>query len=81
MNLNIEYHRGLCAITDDQIAYTCHEILDQNQVPLLVSHGEVYRILLRILSIQTDINKAQNAGLYLFKPSYLNDKKWFIKAL
>lgn len=75
----LEFHAGLREILDEKIANTFAEILDPSHTILIVSHGEVYRVLLRILDAQaTDLN-AENGGLYLFKPS--DSGQWVVHAL
>lgn len=69
LDLDIVLHEGLANIKDHNVAYTLLEILDPQIRVAIVSHGEVYRILLRILNIETPNIRARNAGLYLFKPS------------
>lgn len=69
LNVPIEQHHGLYATSDETISYTLAEILNNDQTTLIVSHGEVYRILLRILNVETTELKAKNGSVYLFKPS------------
>ena len=81
LNVSLEFHDGLREISPEKIAATFAEILQPTHIPLIVSHGEVYRLLLRILNAQaTDLN-AKNCGVYFFSPSVADSNQWVVNVL
>jgi len=64
--LELQLHEGLGKIDHQAILYTFAEILSDSELPLIVSHGEVYRVLLHLLNIQTPFMNSKNGGLYFF---------------
>lgn len=81
LNLTLTFHDGLGKISEERIINTFFEILVTSQTSLIVSHGEVYRVLLRILSAQAiDIN-AKNGGIYYFNPPTSNSNTWIAHPL
>lgn len=75
----LEFHSGLREILDEKVAAAFAKILDPSHTLLIVSHGEVYRVLLRILNAQAADLNAKNGGLYLFKPS--DSGQWIVCEL
>lgn len=73
LNIPLTFHTGLREIVDEKIIATLSEVLNPGHTTLIVSHGEVYRILLRVLNIETHETKPKNGGLYLFEPI---DDQW-----
>lgn len=68
LQVPLELHEGLGKIKSESVAQAFNTILKSNDGPLLiVSHGEVYRVLLQILDAQAAHSNAQNAGLYHFE--------------
>ncbi len=81
LDVHLELHAGLREILDERVAIAFTEILDPSHTMLIVSHGEVYRILLRILNAQTTDHKAKNCGLYFFNPSDSQSDQWIVSTL
>lgn len=79
LELDLEFHEGLSKILDEKITIALAEILAEPfHKVLIVSHGEVYRLLLRILNAQTINLKAKNCGLYFFSPPKLDFDQWVV---
>jgi len=72
----IEFHHGLSETSPEKVKEVLSEILEPSQTLLIVSHGEVYRVLLRILNTPTFYPSAKNGGLYFFSPPILNSDQW-----
>lgn len=72
--LKIQLHDGLGKIDPQILVYTFTEILNDGELPLIVSHGEVYRVLLNLLNIETDLVDPKNGGLYVFAWSTIKNK-------
>lgn len=81
LNLNIKLHEGLRKIIDLEIAFTFAEILEPSHTTLIVSHGEVYRVLLRILGAETTEFNAKNCGVYFFRPPNQYSDQWAVSIL
>jgi len=81
LKLSLELNEGLREILPEWIIIAFAEILDPSHTILVVSHGEVYRILLRILSARASCANAKNCGLYLFSPPDLNSNQWIVNEL
>ncbi len=81
LNVPLLFHEGLRKITDLEVALTCQEIMRSSQTTLIVSHGEVYRVLLRILDAQAYELNARNGGLYRFRAPERESDKWIVSAL
>jgi len=79
--VDLQFHDSLGKIADEQVAIALPAILDPSHITLIVSHGEVYRVLLRILNAQADHLNAQNCGLYFFTPPGLLSDQWKSFAL
>jgi broad specificity phosphatase PhoE len=79
--VQMEFHHGLREIANEKVAAAFAQILDESHTILIVSHGEVYRVLLRILEIESAIPNAKNCGIYLFKPSELSDDQWLVTVI
>lgn len=77
----LEFYPDLGKISDETIGTIFAEILKPSQTLLIVSHGEVYRILLRILDAQSVHPKAKNCGLYFFNPPSPELNQWTVSEL
>lgn len=65
----------------DRVASSFATILDPKHLLLIVSHGRIYRGLIRILNAQTAHQKAENCGLYFFCPPTDKDPNWIVYGL
>jgi len=80
--VHLAFHEGLRETSHEQVATAFTEILNPSHTTLIVSHGDVYRILLSILDAQASEIKARNCGLYFFIPSIAkNSDQWIVHAL
>jgi broad specificity phosphatase PhoE len=80
LQVPIEFHEGLGKIQPATVAQTVNAVLkSSNELLLIVSHGEVYRVLVRILNADAVHVNAQNAGLYHFKVD--SHGNWTIEAM
>ncbi|MCX5925445.1 MAG: phosphoglycerate mutase family protein [Candidatus Dependentiae bacterium] len=80
-NALLAFHAGLREIVDDRVAIAISSILDLSNTTLIVSHGEVYRVLLRILNAQATQLNAKNGGLYFFSPPGSHSDQWMVEEL
>jgi len=78
LKLPLQLHVGLGKIIDEHVTIAVNEILNPSHSTLIVSHGEVYRVLLRILNAQSDHPNAKNGGLYFFSPPDKNSDQWTV---
>ncbi len=81
IEVHLEFHAGLREIAHEKVAITFTDILESAHTTLIVSHGEVYRVLLSILDAQTTEPKAKNCGLYFFRPPDSHSDQWIVLAL
>lgn len=81
LKVPLEFHDGLYAVSPDAIAEAFTQMLEPSTTLLIVSHGQVYRILLSILNAQAQDSKAKNGGAYLFIPPKSNSDNWTVRAL
>lgn len=77
----LELHEGLREVSHGQVATAFTEILDPFHTMLIVSHGNVYHVLLSILNAQATELKARNCGLYFFRPPTENSDQWLVHAV
>jgi broad specificity phosphatase PhoE len=77
----LEFHEGLRDILPEKIAVAFVEILEPSHTTLIVSHGEVYRVLLRIANAQAVDMSAKNGGVYLFSPRSSDSDQWIVKTV
>lgn len=68
LQVPLAYHEGLRENMPEKVAIALEQILTPSHTTLIVSHGEVYRLLLRILHIQDAEPKAKNCGVNFFSP-------------
>ena len=81
LDVPLEWHEGLSQNSHEQILVAFTQILEPSHNILIVSHGQVYRILLRILNAQAVDPKAKNGGLYFFNPSDSDSDAWTVCAV
>lgn len=79
--VHIEFHEGLREVLPEKIAAAFAGILEPSHTVLIVSHGEVYRVLLRMLNAQAGDMNAKNGGVYLFSPSVSESARWVVTAV
>ena|SRR5579872_5951116 len=78
LQVHLEFHTGLREILHERVAAAFTEILDPSHTMLIVSHGEVYRLLLRILNARATEPNAQNGGVYFFSPPESHSDTWAV---
>lgn len=82
LNVHLEFHEGLRQILPEKVSKAFVNILksvDVSSAILIVSHGEVYRLLLRILNAQAIDLNPRNGGVYYFN---INDsKQWIVQVI
>lgn len=80
LHVPLEFHDGLGKIQPATVAGAFNAILkSSSNTFLIVSHGEVYCVLLRIMNATATHSNAQNAGLYHFKVD--GQGNWAIAAM
>lgn len=77
----LHFHEGLAKMVDNHTILTLAEILNTSEKTLIVSHGETYQSLLRILNAQANDSRAANCGLYFFTPSPTQNNQWIVHSL
>ena len=75
------FRERLRKIIDIEVAFTLAEILEASHTVLIVSHGEIYRILIRILNPDAIELNAKNCGMYFFSPPNEGSDQWVVSAL
>lgn len=80
LQVYLEFHAGLREISHEHVAIAFAGILGQSHTMLIVSHGEVYRVLLRILNAQATEPNAQNGGVYFFSPPESHSDTWVVHS-
>lgn len=81
LELPLKFHEGLREIVDEKVMAALACILEPSHITLIVSHGEVYRILVRVLNAQATSLHAQNCGIYLFTPPHNSSNQWTVHTL
>ena len=78
LKLPLNFHEGLCQILPEKIMSALNDILKPGSMTLIVSHGEVYRVLVNELNAQSADVKAVNCKIYLFNPPLSDDSRWVV---
>lgn len=81
LRLHLNFHKGLREISPENVVMAFAQILEPSHTILIVSHGEVYRVLLRLLNAHATVLNAKNGGLYFFSPSNSDSEEWLVTAL
>ena len=79
--LAVQQCAGLASVDLVNIKQAMNAILADHEYVLIVSHGEVYRQLLILLSVQTEHANAANGGLYCFVAPSDMDGAWTVQAV
>lgn len=78
LNLPLMMHEGLGKVCNETVATAITDILRLNATSLVVSHGEIYRILLRILNAQASDPSPKNGGMYFFQAPTPQSNQWIV---
>lgn len=81
LQVHLEFHTGLREISHERVAAAFAELLDPSHTMLMVSHGEVYRVLLRILNALAIDPNAHNGGVYFFSPPRSSADQWVVHTI
>jgi len=81
LQVPLELHVGLREVTHRLLAPAFIEILQPLHTTLIVSHGNVYRLLVSLLDAQTTELKAKNCGVYFFRPPTKDSGQWTVHAV
>lgn len=74
----LQFHEGLREIVPEKVAAAFAAVLEPADTILIVSHGEVYRLLLRILNAEAVDMNAKNGGAYYFSPPDSDSNQWTV---